>query len=49
MNTDNIVGIAGVAVTAGVALGAMKMTERMCNRSTRHRTTSQSRTKRRKR
>lgn len=46
--TDTIIGAAGMAVTAGVAITAMKMTERMCNNTTRRRV-SHSRSKRRRR
>jgi len=35
--TDTIIGAAGMAITAGVALGAMKMVERMGNSTTRRR------------
>jgi len=35
MNTGGIMGAVGVAVTAGVALTAMKMTTQMCTNATR--------------
>lgn len=46
--TDTIMGAAGLAITAGVALSAMKMTERMCSNATRRRV-SHSRPSRRRR
>lgn len=46
--TDTIMGAAGMAITAGVALSALKITERMCNNATRRRV-SHSRSKRRRR